>query len=103
MKTYKYLSIISVALFIGIIGYTIGLNYSVNKQISEGFGVEFPAPAIPGEFSGYWSNDSILLQENDGPDRITVIHRTMGQIWELDYMTNKEYDSAFCNYVNYKQ
>jgi hypothetical protein len=33
MKTYKYLSIISIALFIGIIGYTIGLNERVNKQI----------------------------------------------------------------------
>jgi hypothetical protein len=78
------------------------LDKRINKQISEGFGIEFPAPPIPGEFSPYWSKDSILLKESDGPDRITVIYRTMGQVWELDYMTKHEYDSAFYNFLNYK-
>jgi hypothetical protein len=149
MKTYKYLSIISVALFIGIIGYTIGLNERVNKQIDKF------------KYAGYESDDTnyingqILLPDyihpkdtlvvinapylneclarpdigSDGdimeilnettvkysllPNTITkqvtdergltsVQYIKDGEEWGLDYLTKREYDSAFHNYINYK-
>lgn len=44
----------------------------------------------------------ILVQNNDGPDRISVIYTKDCQDWALDYLTKKEYDSLFSKFVNYK-
>jgi hypothetical protein len=87
MKTYKYLSIISVALFIGIIGYTIGLNKRINKQIDH-FKME---------------RNTITKQETDERGLISVQYIKDGEEWGLDYLTRHEYDSLFHDYVNYKK
>jgi hypothetical protein len=118
MKTYRNLAIICFALvilFIVSLVYTIGLDRRVNKQIDHfKTGKTYNRiPVLPAAGKRYpmtppeptiivLGPNIITKQETDERGLTSVQYIKDGEEWGLDYLTKHEYDSAFCNYINYR-
>lgn len=86
-----------VVLFIGMIGYVMGVSKSTLQE-AEKIGSNFPEMDYV-----HAPPDTITKQETDHRGLTSVMFTEDGEEWALDYLTKREYDSLFHNYVNYKQ
>jgi|GEM_PF-4255423 len=103
MKAYRNLAMICsffLLLFIGSLGYVIGLNNGINTQIVP---TENVRAYIPYQEASTNQLNTIIEQCTDKRGLISVSFVKDGKEWAFDYLTKHEYDSAFHNYVNYKQ
>lgn len=95
--------IITIAVFlvlaIGMMGYVIGISECTNAQIVP---TENTNVYIPHQEASMNPLNTITEQSTDERGLISVAFIRDGKHWALDYLSRKEYDSAFIDYLNYK-